>query len=104
MSPTIADTMWVAINIVCTVLALACLIFGLRLAATRRTPRLLLPLGVPQQVSPPPQFVRHGGSLALSGIGMLLLQASILSANRTLGLALAGRRSWPCWSAQGGSS
>jgi hypothetical protein len=82
---------WVALNLVWAVVGLSALAFGLRLAVTRRVPRLLLRLGVPEEVRPPPQFVRHGGSLAFYAAGLLLLQAAfLLPVPRPARLALSG--------------
>ncbi|PSK66522.1 hypothetical protein B0E53_01538 [Micromonospora sp. MH33] len=77
MSPTDTDPLLVAGRLVMVVLSLSLLVFGVRVAVTRRFPRAWLRFArlTKSQRSQP---VRIGGGQALSGGSLLIQQAPFL--------------------------
>ncbi|MEU4773415.1 hypothetical protein [Micromonospora sp. NPDC023644] len=77
MSPSDPDPVWTAARLVIVVLSLAMIVFGLRVAVTRRFPPVwarVARLTASQRLQP----VRLGGGQALLGACLLLQQAPFL--------------------------
>jgi hypothetical protein len=91
MNPLDSDAVWFAFNLVVIVFCLSALVFGVRLAVTRRVPRLMVRFGVSAEQSPPPQFARFGGCVAFFATSLLIQQAAfLLPLQRPVGIALSG--------------